>query len=112
MTSKDYVHQITVYLARQFHLGEAQISEMLPSFISTLTGHMANLEAALKSNNLEALGKAGHTIKGAFLNLGLTDCAEIALQIERGGKEGDRSTDFAGLTANLREIIDIISQDS
>jgi HPt (histidine-containing phosphotransfer) domain-containing protein len=108
MTSQQYIDQIKSYLSKQFSLGEEQVSEMLPSFISTLSGHMNNLEKAFAGGNLEALGKSGHTIKGAFLNLGLTDCAEIALQIERKGKEGDLSTDYAGLVADLREKIDVI----
>lgn len=112
MTSKSYKHQIQSYLAMQFNLGEEQIAEMLPSFIMTLSGHMANLEDALKSGSLDAMGKCGHTIKGAFLNLGLADCAEIAFQIERGGKERDHSVDFSCLIAALRENIDAITNGS
>ena len=111
MTSQQYINQIKLYLSKQFSLGEEQVSEMLPSFISTLSAHMTNLEKAFSSGNLEVLGKSGHTIKGAFLNLGLTDCAEIALQIEDKGKEGDRSTDFARLVADLREKINVIIHD-
>lgn len=108
MTSQQYIDQIKSYLFKQFSLSEEQVSEMLPSFISTLSGHMMNLEKALINGNLEVLGKSGHTIKGAFLNLGLADCADIALQIERRGKEGDLSADYAQLVANLREKVDAI----
>jgi histidine phosphotransfer protein HptB len=108
MTSLQYIDQIKSYLSRQFSLGEAQVSEMLPSFILTLSTHMTNLEKALASGDLEVLGKSGHTIKGAFLNLGLTDCAEIALQIERSCREGDLSTNYARLVADLRGKIDVI----
>ncbi len=108
MTSQQYIDQIKTYLSDHFNLGDEQVAEMLPSFISTLAGHMANLEAALESGNPGILGKSGHTIKGAFLNLGLTDCAEIALQIERRGKEGDRSADYLRMVADLREKIDVI----
>jgi histidine phosphotransfer protein HptB len=111
MTSQQYVNQIKSYLSKQFSLGEEQVSAMLPSFISTLSGHMINLEKACAGGNLEVLGKCGHTIKGAFLNLGLTDCAEIAMQIERKVKEGDLSTDYARLVANLRQKIDVIIHD-
>lgn len=109
MTSQQYISQIKSYLFDQFSLSEEQVVEMLPSFITTLSGHMANLEKALANGNLEILGKTGHTIKGAFLNLGLADCAEIALQIERRGKEGDQSTDYARLVADLRKKIDVIT---
>ena len=108
MTSRNYIDQIKSYLSRQFGLAEGQVSEMLPSFIATLSAHMTNLEKALASDDLEALGKSGHTIKGALLNLGLSDCAEIALQIERKCKEGDLSMDYARLVADLRGKIDVI----
>jgi histidine phosphotransfer protein HptB len=109
MTSQRYINQIKTYLSDQFNLGDEQVSEMMPSFISTLAGHMANLEKAFESGDLGVLGKSGHTIKGAFLNLGLNDCAEIALQIEHRGKEGDHSADFARLVASLREKVDVIT---
>jgi HPt (histidine-containing phosphotransfer) domain-containing protein len=108
MTSRQYIDQIKSYLSQQFSLGEDQVSGMLPGFISTLSAHMTNLEKALASGDLEVLGKSGHTIKGAFLNLGLRDCAEIALQIERKCKEGDLHTDYGRLVADLREKIDVI----
>jgi histidine phosphotransfer protein HptB len=108
MTSQQYIDQIKLYLFDQFSLSEEQVAEMLPSFITTLSGHITNLEKAYQSGNLEVLGKSGHTIKGAFLNLGLADCAEIAFQIERQGKEGDLTTDYAGLVADLRAKIDVI----
>lgn len=107
MTSQ-YIDQIKTYLNNQFNLGDEQVAEMLPSFISTLASHMTNLETAFESGDLGILGKSAHTIKGAFLNLGLNDCAEIALQIERRGKAGDQSADFAHMVTSLREKIDMI----
>ncbi len=41
------------------------------------------------------------TIKGAFLNLGLDECAAIALKIEEGGKAGDATVDYEGLILQL-----------
>ncbi len=82
-----------------------QIDMLLPSFIATLGTHMRNLENALASNNQELLGKAGHTIKGAFLNLGLHDCAQIALIIEEKGRQGGSPTDFKKHIEDLRFLI-------
>ncbi len=75
---------------------------LMPSFIATLETHMENLEGALEENDLTAIGSFGHTIKGAFLNLGLDDCAKIALQIEERGKAGDHTTDYMQLVEELR----------
>ena len=96
------VEDIRVHLAEQFSLPRDQIEMMLPSFLTTLGAHMKNLENALAENNPMLLGKAGHTIKGAFLNLGLGDCAKVALCIEENGKQGDISTDYRSLVEDLR----------
>jgi HPt (histidine-containing phosphotransfer) domain-containing protein len=108
MTSQHYTSQIKSYLSDQFGLSDEQVSDMLPSFFSTLSGHMVNLEQAFANADLEALGKTAHTIKGAFLNLGLNDCAEIASLLEQKGKEGDASTDYARLVKSLRQKVNII----
>lgn len=99
------VQTIKDHLIRQFHLPEEQIEQMLPSFISTLSSHMDNLQNALEDADLMVIGKLGHTIKGAFLNLGLDDCAQIALHIEESGKAEDRDEDFTALFDQLKEKV-------
>lgn len=99
------VEGIRQHLAVQFNLPMEQIDLLLPSFIATLGTHMRNLEDALANNNQELLGKAGHTIKGAFLNLGLHDCAQIALVIEEKGRQGGSLTDFKKLIEDLQLLI-------
>lgn len=94
--------QIREHLVAQFSLSEEQIEKMLPSFLATLAGHLEALEQSLQSNDLQRIGRAGHTIKGAFLNLGLKDCAGIAQHIEEQGKAEDLSTDYRRLVGQLR----------
>lgn len=94
--------QIRSYLIDQFGLPQEQIDLMLPSFMTTLGSHMENLDNALVEEDLALIGRMGHTIKGAFLNLGLEECAAIALQIEKRGKEGDTLTDYGQLIEDLR----------
>lgn len=84
---------IKAHLVRQFRLQEDQIDLMLPAFLTTLQNHMDKLSGAFKQKDLLLIGKAGHTIKGAFLNLGLDECAQLALEIEIRGKQGEE-TDF------------------
>lgn len=100
------IEKIKTHLAEQFSLPTDQIEIMLPSFLAALRSHMENLEKALEENDTVLLGRAGHTIKGAFLNLGLDDCAQIALCIEEKGKQGDTSTDFRSLVEELRLRLD------
>jgi len=97
------LQHIKSHLAERFNLPAEQIETMLPSFVMTLSDHMQSLEEALEENNPVTLGRIGHTIKGAFLNLGLDDCAQIALQIEERGKAGDHTTNYRQLVDDLRE---------
>ena len=99
------IEHIKSYLADQFNLPAEQIEMLMPSFIATLGTHMQSLEEALAADNLASLGEIGHTIKGAFLNLGLDDCADIALQIEKGGKAGDTTINYSQLVEELRRML-------
>jgi HPt (histidine-containing phosphotransfer) domain-containing protein len=63
------------------------------------------MERALGQDDLMALSKAGHTMKGALLNLGLDDCAKLALYIEERSRAADLTIDYATLVADLRKEI-------
>lgn len=82
---------------------------MLPRFISTLAGHMTKLEQVLDEGDSKGLGKVGHTLKGALLNLGLLECAELARIIEQHGKQCDTSFDYTTVVGQLREKIDRVT---
>lgn len=96
---------IKEHLVRQFNLTPEQIERMLPSFLETIASHLDGLEGALAENDPLHISRAGHTIKGAFLNLGLDDCAAIARQIEERGKADDRVTDYLQLVNQLRALL-------
>jgi HPt (histidine-containing phosphotransfer) domain-containing protein len=100
------VEEIKKYLSDQFHLPLEQVETMMPSFISTLGSHMETLEEALDVNDPSEIGKAGHTIKGAFLNLGLAECARIALDIEESGKAGNGNADYRSKVDSLHRCLE------
>lgn len=106
MSAQQLVAQIRRHLGEQFGLTADQVQEMLPSFITTLATHMDNLERSLGAGDPVVIGKAGHTIKGALLNLGLAEYAELAFRIEEKGKAGDAAADYPGLVARLRRLIE------
>lgn len=78
---------------------------MLPSFISTLAGHMEKLGDAVNGKDPLLVGKAGHTLKGALLNLGLLECADIAMEMEQNGKRGNTEFDYESHFNNLKDQI-------
>ncbi len=95
--------QIKAYLLSQFNLPETQVDAMIPGFIVALADHAARLDEAYKAGDLARLGKVGHTIKGALLNLGLHDCADLAYEIERKGKKQKEDAELHRLMKTLRE---------
>lgn len=104
------IDRIKKHLAEQFNLPPEQIELLMPSFIATLKAHMQNLQKVLEGDNPLAIGEMGHTIKGAFLNLGLDDCAAIALRIEQRGKAGDRRANYQQMFEQLRDTLHPIIQ--
>jgi HPt (histidine-containing phosphotransfer) domain-containing protein len=102
LTPHPQLQAIREHLATQFNLSIEQVDSLLPSFIDTLGKHMSALEQALGSQDPLLIGKAAHTIKGAFLNLGMGECARIALDIEEKGRIGGSLPEFQQLIEDLR----------
>ena len=101
-----YRQEIKHYLLKQFNLPPEQVEELLPPLITALSEHIDNLETALGSNDPLLLGRAAHTIKGALLNLGLQECADIACSVERSGKAGQKDANYQELVQSIREKLD------
>ena len=108
MDTRGFDRRIKHHLARQFNLPEEQVETMLPEFKKTLSQHMENLARVQSEEELPALARAAHTIKGAFLNLGLEDCAQLALQIEGGATREDMSMDYAALIDDMEALVESI----
>lgn len=108
MSKQERIDQIQEYLCEKFHLPVEQVSEMMPNFITALSSHMSKLDSALQSGDLEILGRAGHTMKGALLNLGLHDCVGIALEIEQKGRSQDESADYRAMLDDLRKNLGVL----
>ncbi len=95
--------RVTSFLGEHYKLSDEKVTDMLPTFLSVLQNHMRDMERVLGQNDVQAIGRLGHTLKGALLNLGLNDFAEIAKSIEIAGKEGSREVDYRGLVVQLKE---------
>ncbi len=85
-----------------FNLSDEKIDTMMPSFVDTIVSHLKTTEEIYASGNLAGLSKAGHKLKGALLNLGLSDLAEIALALEQNAGRQDESADYRGMLSQLR----------
>lgn len=64
-------------------------SEMLEFFIMTTSPLFDKLSMAINQLRFSEIIAIGHQIKGACLNLGVTELATVAAQIEQSGKDAD-----------------------
>lgn len=95
--------RVAVFLRENYKLPAEKVSEMLPTFLEVLQSHMNRMEKAVEEGDSQMIGSVGHILKGALVNLGLDDFAEIAQTIESEGKAGTRDVDFLELVAQLKE---------
>ena len=105
MTGEEYTQAISDHLHNAYLLSVEKIDEILPRFLDTLLAHLDNLDHPLQTENLQQLGKAGHTLKGALLNLGLLDLADIAYRIEQQCHAEDETADYEMLVRQLQQEI-------
>lgn len=95
--------RILSHLCEHYPLSVDKVTTMLPTFIRVLRQHMENMKKALETGDPVTVGKIGHTLKGALLNLGLAELAAIAENIETEGKAANHLIDYADLVEQLQE---------
>ena len=96
---------IKAHLKKQFGLADQQIDSLLPSFVDTLAGYLAELEARFAAGNTEEVGRVAHTAKGALLNLGLHQQAELAKKVEHTARAGGELAQIEQELGNLRAAL-------
>ncbi len=105
MTAEEYKRSIHDHLLRAYMLSDEKIEFFLPRFLNTLQEHLVKLQQPLQMNNLKELRKAAHTLKGALLNLGLKELADIAYTIEKAAGAEHSAFDFQALYTQLYDEI-------
>ena len=109
MGHNTYLLTIQEHLKKAYLLPDDKIASVLPDFIDTLGQHIQNLEKNLEGGDLELLGKAGHTMRGALLNLGLKELAGTASVIEQQCEAGNLAIDYPALVTELKKELESIS---
>jgi HPt (histidine-containing phosphotransfer) domain-containing protein len=64
------------------------VNELIDLFLEELSLRLADLHSALMCADIEAAGRAAHTLKGSAGNVGAMGLMEIAGQIEKQASEG------------------------
>jgi HPt (histidine-containing phosphotransfer) domain-containing protein len=69
--------------------GGELLRELAELFQADLAKRLDEIAAAVAAGDAELLGRAAHTIKGSAANFGASRLTELALQLERFGREGN-----------------------
>ncbi len=69
-------------MAEALEMKRSEFLEMIGLFLETSASDLHQLQSALASGESATAARAAHSIKGAALNLGLTQIYELAGEIE------------------------------
>ena len=97
--------QIKQHLVAQFGLPEDQIEPLLTPFFLAISEYQEELENAIKIGENESIAKVAHKYKGALLNLGMKQAANLAQNIEHAAKEQQVLSYYQQVTIQLAEMI-------
>jgi len=109
MDQETYMQVIREHMKSSYLLSDDKINAILPDFLATLETHLSTLEEKMADGERVPLSVAGHTIKGALLNLGLFELADTAYTIEQQSKTVDSNTDYPALVTHLKKSISTIT---
>jgi len=88
-------------------LEEDEFIEVLTLFVKVSESDLLNMETGLKNEDAKSVSDAAHSIKGAALNLGLTDISEIAQGVEMRARKDNLQGTFEASSA-IREKLEAI----
>ncbi len=74
-------------MAQSLGLEEDEFLEVLSLFFEVSSSDLQNLESGLEKEDAKRVSDAAHSIKGAAMNLGLTDISDIAKGVEMNARE-------------------------
>jgi HPt (histidine-containing phosphotransfer) domain-containing protein len=97
---------VRAHMKKQFGLTTEQIDSMLPSFMDTLAGYLEDLGTHFATRDQAEVGRVAHTTKGALLNLGLHEQAELAKHIELHAKAGSELVELEPTLKKLRTALE------
>ena len=104
---KKYRLQAHAHLKRELGMDNEQITGILKTLSLPLKATLRSVDEAHQQQNLKAIAETAHSLKGALLNLGLDELAELAKTIERSATAGEKITHkkrLAYLHDALRDI--------
>ncbi len=94
--------------AEKMGLSEQELEEIVQLFIQVSQEDLAKLCSAIAARDAKQVFEVSHSIKGAAVNLGFEEIAEIAKSIELNARQDSLAGVEDGY-ANLKAKIDVLS---
>ncbi len=111
-SEKDLRKDVCKYVENVYHFDDAMIESFLPSCRKTLTETFAKANDCVVEEDLQALSKMFHTLKGSLLNIGLNDLAAEAQELENKCREGENIHYEGKLSALQGKLSSLLTDDS
>ena len=105
--SINYHQQAHAYLKAELGMDDEQVVGILETLSDPLKATLQSVNDAYDDKNLKAIAETAHSLKGALLNLGLDELAELAKTIENSaatGKQIAHDNDLAYLQTALQQF--------
>ncbi|MEN8188245.1 MAG: ATP-binding protein [Thermodesulfobacteriota bacterium] len=77
------VESVAAHLVDKYGLEGSHIDQMIVSFTTNIEIDLTLADQALAVSDFSSLASTAHSLKGMLLNMGLTNLAELALEIEK-----------------------------
>lgn len=106
--------QAQTYLKNELGMDDEQVLEILKALAAPLKTTLNLVKEAYTERDLKELAETAHSLKGALLNLGLNELANIATMIEESAKnsiEKQLEQDLSYIQASLQGLLDLNSKD-
>ncbi len=84
------------------------IPMLVGAFLEESEGILAKLNEAIEAQNYADIGLHAHSIKGSAGNLRINDVYELALEMEKAGKEAQTDYDYQTSFETLKSMISAI----
>ena len=111
MDKAAYLQTIKQHLQTAYLLSEDKAASMIPVFVNTLKNHVNQLAELANYGDAEQLSRASHTVKGALLNIGLSELAELAFTIEQQCQNGENPPSCQPLIHELQHTVLLFCED-
>jgi len=111
MNAQAYRQTVMDHLKTAYLLNDEKIESMIPVFLATLHTHMNRLAELAAEGDTDQLSKASHAVKGALLNIGLRDLAEIAYTLEKQCKCGTCPENYQDMITDLQYTVSRFSEE-